>query len=140
MSDREKRFYWLKLQENFFDDLKIKRMRKLAGGDTLTIIYLKLQLLSLRDGGLLTFQGFDSSIYDELALEIDEEPDNVQMLINYLTHVGLAEFCDDKVLLPDVVNNTGTEGSSAERMRRARAKLQSQVLPCLPSDFGENPL
>ena len=138
MSDQGK-FYWLKLQERFFDDLRIKRLRKLAGGDTLTIIYLKLQLATLRNGGVLQFRGLDSSIYEELALEIDEDADNIEITINYLKRVGLAEFYDDKVFLPDVVQNTGKEGSSAQRMREMRARLQNP-LPCLPQDFGENPL
>ena len=138
MSDGEKRFYWLKLQEGFFDDLKIKRLRKLAGGDTLTIIYLKLQLLALRSNGVLQFRGLDSSIYDELALEIDEEADNLQILINYLVRAGLAEVYDgENIFLPDVVEHSGKEGSSAQRMRAMRARLQKRDLPGLPSPDGE---
>jgi hypothetical protein len=37
----DKRYYWLKLQDGFFDSKRIKKLRKLAGGDTYTIIYLK---------------------------------------------------------------------------------------------------
>ena len=36
-----KKYYWLKLKEDFFRDKKIKKLRKIAGGDTYTIIYLK---------------------------------------------------------------------------------------------------
>ena len=38
-----KKFFWLKLKEDFFRDKRIKKLRKIAGGDTYTIIYLKLQ-------------------------------------------------------------------------------------------------
>ena len=38
-----RRYYWLKLKDDFFKDKKIKKLRQLAGGDTYTIIYLKLQ-------------------------------------------------------------------------------------------------
>jgi len=46
-----KRYYWLKLKEDFFADIRMKRLRKISAGGTYTIIYLKLLLLSLRDEG-----------------------------------------------------------------------------------------
>ena len=46
-----KKYFWLKLKDDFFQQRAIKKLRKLAGGDTFTIIYLKLQLLSLKDEG-----------------------------------------------------------------------------------------
>lgn len=36
-----KRYYWLKLPDGFFRQKAIKKLRKIAGGDTYTIIYLK---------------------------------------------------------------------------------------------------
>ena len=47
MANTTKKYYWLKLNEGFFRDKKIKKLRKIAGGDTYTVIYLKMQLLSL---------------------------------------------------------------------------------------------
>ena len=47
----EKRLYWLKLREGFFSERAMKKLRRMAGGDTYTIIYLKLLLLGLRAGG-----------------------------------------------------------------------------------------
>ena len=41
----EKKYYWLKLKEGFFEQKIIKKLRKIAGGDTYVIIYLKMQLL-----------------------------------------------------------------------------------------------
>ena len=43
-----KKYYWLKLDRHFFGNARIKKLRKLAGGDTYTIIYLKLLLLMLK--------------------------------------------------------------------------------------------
>ena len=45
---KSKRYYWLKLKEDFFNDVRMKRLRKISGGETYTIIYLKLLLLSLK--------------------------------------------------------------------------------------------
>ena len=53
----ENRYYWLKLQEDFFDSKRIKKLRRIAGGDTYTIIYLKMQLKALKTNGVLEYTG-----------------------------------------------------------------------------------
>ena len=119
----ERRFYWLKLKEDFFDSKRIKKLRRLAGGDTLTIIYLKMQLKSIKTDGVLTYTGLEKSFAEELALDLDENPEDVGLLLNYLLSVGLIETSDQiNFLLPYAVESTGSEGISAERMRNARAK------------------
>lgn len=124
-----KRYYWLKLPATFFDSLEIKRLRKLAGGDTFTIIYLKMMLLSLENEGKLYYQGICSNFAEELALQIDEDIDNVQVTISFLEKVGLIENNeeDEGQQLTQVAELTGSEADSARRVRkhRERKKLQS---------------
>ena len=62
-----KRYYWLKLKENFFNQKEIKRLRRLAGGDTFTIIYLKLLLLSLKAEGKIYFDGVGNDFIETLS-------------------------------------------------------------------------
>jgi predicted phage replisome organizer len=50
-----KKYYWLKLKNDFFKQREIKKLRAVAGGDTYTIIYLKLQLHSLNNMGKIIF-------------------------------------------------------------------------------------
>nr|DAL24892.1 MAG TPA_asm: replisome organizer [Caudoviricetes sp.] len=124
---QENRYFWLRLYDDFFTSKRIKKLRKLAGGDTYLIIYLKMQLIAMKHDGILQWSGLDDSFADELALELDEEPANVEVTINYLLSCGLAETSDDVTFfLPYAVKNVGSEGSSAKRMResRARAKLK----------------
>ena len=89
-----KRYYWLKLMDDFFDSKRIKKIRKMAGGDTYTIIYLKMQLLSLKKGGYLEYSGLEDEFYKEIALDIDEDEINVQVTIQYLLSCGLLETSD----------------------------------------------
>ena len=70
-SAKDKKYYWLKLKEGFFRDKKMKKLRRIAGGDTFTIIYLKMQLLSLRHEGKLYFEGVEDDFAEEIALEIE---------------------------------------------------------------------
>ena len=125
-----KRYYFLKLPDDFFQSLKIKKLRKIAGGDTYTIIYLKMQLLSLKDGGRLFYEGVEGSIAEELALVLDEDVDNVKMTLAFLTANGLIEQAgsDDEFVLPEAATSLVSEGSSAERVRRFREN-QRKSLP-----------
>jgi len=134
----ENRYYWLKLKDDFFTSKRIKKLRNLAGGDTLTIIYLKMQLKSIKTGGILSYTGLEKTFAEELALDLDESPDNVGLLLNYLLSVGLIETSDNiNFFLPYAVENTGSEGSSAKRMRefREREKLPL-VAEASQSDAG----
>ncbi|MDS8126694.1 phage replisome organizer N-terminal domain-containing protein, partial [Streptococcus pneumoniae] len=47
---KNKRYYWIQLAQDFFKSKEMKLLRKIAGGDTHTIIYLKMMLISLEDG------------------------------------------------------------------------------------------
>lgn len=122
----EKRYYWLKLYSDFFSSVRIKKLRKLAGGDTYLTIYLKMQLLAMQHDGILRWSGVEDDFAAELALELDEEVDNVKVTMAYLLSCGLAET-DDNVnfFFPFAVSNVGSEGTSAQRMRDAR-KLAKQ--------------
>ena len=131
-----KRYYWLKLQDGFFGSKRIKKLRKLAGGDTYTIIYLKMQLLAMKSNGLLEWTGLEDSFADELALDLDEEPDNVAVTLQYLKGCGLCETSDNiSFFFPYAVENVGSETSAAKRMREMRAR--NIVTPALRERYGE---
>ena len=126
-----KKYYWLKLYKDFFQRREIKKLRRMAGGDTYTVIYLKLQLLSLQDGGRLHFEGVEETFEEELALDIDEDPVNVSTTLLFLTAKGLATKEDENtLLLVDVPKVTGSEGESAERMRKMRDKKALEASQC----------
>ena len=114
----EKRYYWLKFREDFFSSRRIKKLRKMAGGDTYLVIYLKMQLKSLKTGGVLEYTGIEQEFADELALDIDESPDDVRVVLAFLMNYGLCE-CSDNIhyFLPFVVENTGSETAGTQRWR-----------------------
>ena len=126
----EKRYYWLKFREDFFESKRIKRLRRMAGGDTYLIIYLKMQLKALKTGGVLQYTGVEDCAADEIALDIDEEPDNVKIVLTYLLANGLCE-CSDNInyLLPYVLKNTGSETAGTQRWRdwKNRKTLESNA-------------
>ena len=118
-----KRYYWLKLQENFFDDVWVKKLRKIAGGDTYTCIYLKMILKSLQDEGIITFRGIENTLAEEMALIIDEDPDNVQVTISFLMRAGLLiDIGNNQFSFLIVAENLGSESASAKRVRDFRER------------------
>lgn len=86
-----KKYYWMKLERNFFKDARIKKLRRIAGGDTFTIIYLELLLLSLETNGLLIFEGIENTFEEEMASKIDEfdNLENVKITISWLISEGI---------------------------------------------------
>jgi predicted phage replisome organizer len=124
----EKRYYWLKLADDFFTSKRIKKLRSLAGGDTYTIIYLKMQLKALKTEGYLYFDGIMENFAEELALDIDESPENVKVTIQYLLSVGLMECSEDgnEFCLPYTQKLIGSETASTQRVRDYRARKKEQ--------------
>lgn len=120
-----KRYYWLKLKDDFFDSRKMKKLRKVAGGDTYTIIYLKLQLLSINNEGVIEFEGTDEDIYHQLALDIDEEIDDIKMTLAFCNANDLIDYVDDDVFLNEVPALIGSETASTRRSRKHRKKQKA---------------
>ena len=131
-----RRYYWLKLKEDFFTDKRIKRLRKISGGDTYTIIYLKLLLLSLKDSGKLYYDGVETDFIKELALTIDETEDDVMVIVNYLVAQGLMEIIteNDEYFLTEIPSLIGSETASTRRSRKSRGqkalKCNTGATPC----------
>ena len=117
-----KRYYWLKLSEDFFRQKEIKKLRRIAGGDTYTVIYLKMLLRSMEDGGKLYYEGYESDFASELALDIDEDVENVKMTVAFLIANGiLHENTASEFEITTAREMVGSEGGSARRMRKMRA-------------------
>lgn len=140
-----KKYYWLKLKNDFFTNKKIKKLRKIAGGDTYTIIYLKMQLLSITNEGRLYFDNVEESFAEELALELDEDIDNVKVTIMFLIKNGLlVEVNQEEYMLPETMECIGSETNKAELMRRKRAREKAltgnnvtTMLPTVTKSYTE---
>lgn len=128
----EKRLYWLKLKDDFFSAKAMKKLRRMAGGDTYTIIYLKMLLLSLREQGRIYYDGVEDTMPEEVALELDEDPDNVRFCMLFLENNGLLEKVSEfEAFLTEMPSMTLSESASAGRVRRHRAQktLQCNAQP-----------
>ncbi|MFB0921444.1 MAG: phage replisome organizer N-terminal domain-containing protein [Oscillospiraceae bacterium] len=118
-----KRYYWIRLMEDFFDQKEIKKLRKIAGGDTYVVIYMRIQLISLKTDGRIYFDGVESDLAGELALELDEAEEDVRVTLQYMSRYGLfCEVSENEFEITAVSDLIGSESESAQRVRRFREK------------------
>lgn len=142
-----KKFWWIRLNEDFFTSKEMKKLRKIAGGAVYTIIYLKMQLLTLKTGGRIFYDGIEETFAEEIALELDENPDDVTATLLMLERLGLATRTGaDEIFLPEVPKNTGKETQDAVRKRGYRlrkkeeiARITGQTRDNVPTLSGKNP-
>lgn len=126
----EKRYYWLKLEETYFDMKVQKALRKLPSGAEMLICYLKMQLKYLNKGGLIEFQGICESISQEIALDIDEEEDLVKMTLTMLIKWKVIEETKEcNLYITEMQERIGSKTDSAIRMEKHR-KQQKLLQEC----------
>ena len=124
-----RRYYWLQLKEDFFKTKEMKLMRKLPGGEEITIIYLKIMLVSLADEGKIFFEGLAEDLAEELSLLIDEDAEAVRMALIFLEQKKLLTTSDNyQYNLEQVPEMIGSETASARRVRKHRDS--QKVLHC----------
>lgn len=126
------RYYWMKLFDNFFHDPKIKKLKRMAGGDTYVVIILKIMLETITNNGVYKFQNIERSLAEELELKIDEDSKNIQIVLDYLhLHKMIIQISDDSYLLTEVKNCIGSETASTKRSQKSRElKINQKVLLC----------
>lgn len=119
----DKRYYWFKMEQSFFEQKEIKYLRRLPGGDTYTIIYLKLILKSLENDGKIYYENIVDDYSQEWALEIEEDEKAVSFLVAFLINKGLMIDCGfDEFEITKTKSLVGSETASAERKRRQRER------------------
>lgn len=118
-----KKFYWLKLQQKFFNQKPIKALRQMEKGSTYIIVYLKMLIYSLENSNKLYFDYVKDTFVEEIALSIDEKVEDVDFTLKFLEKVNLIEYTsDDELEFLQVEEFTGKESDSAARMRKLRKK------------------
>lgn len=125
---KNKRYYWIQLAQDFFKSKEMKLLRKIAGGDTHTIIYLKMMLISLEDGGHIYYDGLADNLAEEIALVIDENVEDIKITLIFLESKGLLTKINDRdYFLEQVPEMVGSETASTRRSRKHR---ELRVLHC----------
>lgn len=128
----EKKYYWLKLKEDFFDDDTIEWIEDLENGHEYALFYLKLCLKSLRNDGILIRNVGDMLIpYDVKKLsEITRtDIDTVRVAMEIFKKTGLVQILENgEIYMAQLQNMVGSETSKAQLMRNKRARDKQKAL------------
>ena len=121
-----KKFYWLKLKEDFFDDDAINWLEEQQNGTVYSLFYLKLCLKSLKSNGILIRSVGEMLIpYDAKKLsEITHTPhDAVIIAMQLLQKIGLVKILENgEIYITRLADMVGSETSKAAIMRKSREK------------------
>ena len=121
-----KKFYWLKLNRNFFKRHDIRIIEEMQNGKDYVLFYLKLLLESIDHEGSLRFS--DTIPYNEQMLSVitNTNVDIVRSAMKLFAELNMVEIFDDQTIyMAEVEKMIGSESWSAERVRRFRQKQQA---------------
>ncbi|MCE5221299.1 MAG: phage replisome organizer N-terminal domain-containing protein [Clostridium sp.] len=130
-----KKYYWLKLKEDFFNDDTIQWIEDQENRKEYCLFYLKLCLKSLRTDGILIRNVGNMLIpYDikKLSEITNTEKDTVRVAMELFKGIGLVQVLESGGLyLSQLENMVGAETKWAEKKRKQRhvPKSEDNVLP-----------
>ena len=131
MSD-SKKYYYLKLKDNYFDQDSIKVLESMPNGHTYSLIILKLYLKSCKYEGHL-----------RMTERIPYDPDKMEILANVIGHdiahlreaikmgseLGLITLFDSgDIWMTEIQNFIGHSSTEADRKRLYRHKMDKQLI------------
>lgn len=127
MSDKQKkRYYWLKLKENFFEEDTIEWLEEQPNGKEYCLFYLKLCLKSLKTEGMLVRNVGNMMIpYDpeSLAKLTNSSADTVKVAMDLFHKIGLIQIMDGgEIYLSQLNELVGSETEYAIQKRLQRVK------------------
>ncbi len=138
-----KKYYWMKLREDFFDDDAIEWLEEQPKGKEYALFYLKLCLKSLKTNGLLIRTvGTILVPYDtkKLADITKTDYDTAIVAMELLKNIGLVEILETgEICLPRMEEMIGSETDKAVLMRKLRAQKNliegNNVTQMLPDSY-----
>ena len=135
MSDNRK-YYYLKLKENYFDEDAIVLLESMQDGILYSNILLKLYLKSLKNGGKLQLDENIPYTAQMIATITRQQVGTVERALQIFMKLGLVEPLQNGALyMSNIELLIGQSSTEGERKRRARLALQEQkALPKAGAD------
>lgn len=127
-----KKYYWLKLKEDFFEEDAIAWIEEQDKGKEYCLFYLKLCLKSLKTNGLL-IRNVGSMLvpYDAktLAKVTSTDIDTVKVAMDIFTKIGLVQILENgEIFISQLQNMVGSETKWAEKKRLQRQKRDNVLM------------
>ncbi len=126
MADNKK-YYYLKLKEGFFDSDDMKMLQSMKEGYLYSDILLKLYLRSLRQEGRLMYRDVIPYTPDMIAAVTNHQVGTVEKAIKILEQMGFIEILDNgAIYMTDIQNFIGQSSTEADRIRNYRKTINAE--------------
>ncbi len=126
MADNKK-YYYLKLKEGFFDSDDMKLLQSMKEGYLYSDILLKLYLRSLRQEGRLMYRDVIPYTPDMIAAVTNHQIGTVEKAIKILEQMGFIEILDNgAIYMTDIQNFIGQSSTEADRIRNYRKTINAE--------------
>ena len=121
-----KKYYYLKLKENFFDRPEIKAIEGMQSGYEYICIIQKMYLRSLcREGKLMLTDTIPYSL-ETLSNVLGHKKELIKSAIDMFKSLGLLEILDDQTIyMTEIQNFIGESSSEGDRKREYRKKIEA---------------
>lgn len=124
-----KKYYWLKLNIDFFDREEIKLIENSPNGKDYIIFYMKLLLKSTNTDGRLMFKDVIPYTDEMLATITNTNIDVVRSAVKMFIQLGLMDKLDDGALfMIETQNMIGCETEYAKKQREYREKKKQELI------------
>ncbi len=122
-----KKYYYLKVKENFFDSEDMKILQGMKDGYLYSDILLKMYLRSLRQEGRLMYRGIIPYTPDMIATVTGHQIGTVEKAMKIFEQMGFVEILDNgAIYMMDIQNFIGQSSSEADRIRSYRKTINAE--------------
>jgi predicted phage replisome organizer len=121
MKNDNKKYFWLKLKNDFFDREEIKLIEAMPNGKDYIIFYMKLLLKSIENDGKLYFRNTIPYSPEMLASVTSTNIDTIKVAVDLFLKLGMMEKWDDGTFfMIETQNMIGSESKWAQYKRVQR--------------------
>jgi len=121
-----KRYYWLKLNENFFRSPRMNILKSTPDGHKYIVFYLEMMLMAINSNGrLLLFEGAPLDA-ETIPLVFQMNAEDVKTALTLFEKLKLIEYKDKVITIPNFEGMVGSETADARRKRTERALISGQ--------------
>ena len=123
----DKKYYYMRLKENFFDDDAMQILESMPDGYLYSNILLKLYLKSLKYNGKLMFNDRIPYNAQVLATITRHQVGTIEKALEIFINLGLIEVLDNgAIYMLDIQNYIGKSSTEADRKRNYRNQIEDE--------------
>ena len=139
MADNKK-YYYLKLKENFFDSDSMVLLESMQDGILYSNILMKMYLKSLRNNGYLVLNNAIPYNAQMIATVTRHQIGTVEKALEMFKQLGLIDVLDSgTIYMSDIQLFVGKSSTEGDRKREERMKIKAEINPVIGQMSDKHP-